>query len=64
MYHCIRSYHAWSGYAFEVVCMKHIEQIIRALGIKTSTSVGSWRYATRKHTENGAQIDLGIIGGI
>lgn len=51
------SYYSWSGYAFEAVCMKHIDQIIRALNIRAS-STGSWRFIPRKKTENGAQIDL------
>ena len=55
------AYHAWSGYAFESVCMKHIDNIISALGIKAAAStVSSWRYIPRKHLETGAQIDLVI----
>jgi len=51
------SYHAWSGYAFEAVCMKHINQIIKILKIPASSS-GGWRYIPRKSGESGAQIDL------
>jgi AAA+ ATPase superfamily predicted ATPase len=51
------TYHAWSGYAFEAVCMKHMNQIIHALNIKAN-STGAWRYIPRIHSENGAQIDL------
>jgi AAA+ ATPase superfamily predicted ATPase len=53
------SYYAWSGYAFEAVCLKHIDSIIHALKIRAA-SVGSWRFIPRKKAENGAQIDLVI----
>ena len=47
---------AWSGYAFEQVCMAHIKQIKIRLGISgVLTSVASWR---SQKTEPGAQIDL------
>lgn len=46
------TYHAWSGYAFEILCLHHIPQIKKALGISgVQTSVASW------HNKN-AQIDL------
>jgi uncharacterized protein len=49
-------YRAWSGYAFEYVCMNHIEQIKKALGISGIYSeISSWRSL---NNENGAQIDL------
>jgi len=49
-------YRAWSGYAFEQVCMYHTEQIKYALGISgIQSSVSSWRSAT---LENGVQVDL------
>jgi AAA+ ATPase superfamily predicted ATPase len=57
------AYYAWAGYAFEAVCMKHIDQIIKALKIKTSGQVGSWRFIPRKKLEKGAQIDLMIDRG-
>ena len=45
---------AWSGYAFEMVSLLHVEQIKRRLGIAgVQTSVSSW-------TGDGAQIDLVI----
>ncbi|NWJ51189.1 MAG: ATP-binding protein [Bacteroidetes bacterium] len=45
---------AWSGYAFEQVCLAHIKQIKHALGISgVQTSTSSW-------VGNGAQIDLVI----
>jgi uncharacterized protein len=49
---------AWSGYAFEQVCLYHIAQIKQALGISgIETNTSSWRSVTAK---NGAQIDLVI----
>ena len=50
----------WSGYAFESVCVKHINQITKALGLeKIAYKCGSWRYVPpKKSQENGAQIDL------
>jgi uncharacterized protein len=51
-------YRAWSGYAFEQVCLYHLEQIKIALGISgIETNTSSWRSMT---SENGAQIDLVI----
>lgn len=52
------SYHAWAGYAFEAICMKHINQILSALKIKTSLSMGAWQFFPKKESESGAQIDL------
>jgi len=53
------SYNAWAGYAFEAVCMKHINQIISALKIKTSSRIGAWQFFSKKGSEDkGAQIDL------
>jgi len=53
------AYYAWSGYAFEAICAKHVDQIISALNIRTSSTYGSWRYVPKKHAkESGAQIDL------
>ncbi len=56
------SYHAWTGYAFEAVCMKHIDQIIKAIGIETlAGEIGSWRYVSpKKGAYPGAQIDMVI----
>ncbi|MGJ7030974.1 AAA family ATPase [Niabella hirudinis] len=45
---------AWSGYAFEQVCLAHIKEIKQALGISgVQTTASSW-------IGNGAQIDLVI----
>jgi len=47
---------AWTGYAFEQICIQHISQIKRKLGISgVSTEVFSWRSKVKKA---GAQIDL------
>jgi uncharacterized protein len=51
-------YRAWSGYAFEQVCLYHLEQVKKALGISgIETNTSSWR---SKSSVNGAQIDLVI----
>jgi len=52
------SHKAWSGYAFESICMKHIEQIYNALKIEAGGTISSWRFVPRKKLEIGAQIDL------
>lgn len=47
---------AWSGYAFEQVCLAHVPQIKRRLGISgVTTSISVWR----SHSKNAAaQVDL------
>lgn len=54
------SYCVWSGYAFETICRKHIDQIIGALNINDASTVSAWRFIPRKKLESGAQIDLVI----
>lgn len=50
-------YRAWSGYAFEMLCLNHIDAIKKALGILGIQSrVCSWTY--RPVEGKGAQIDL------
>jgi AAA+ ATPase superfamily predicted ATPase len=52
------SWKSWSGNAFESVCLKHSQQIKRALGIEAVyTEISGWRYKPKKG-EQGAQIDL------
>ena len=47
---------AWSGHAFEMLCLRHLNQIKQKLGISgISTQTFSWR---SKETKPGAQIDL------
>ena len=54
------SVEAWEGFSFETICMMHLEQIKRKLGISgISTDVSSWRQLGKEGTK-GAQIDLVI----
>jgi AAA+ ATPase superfamily predicted ATPase len=47
---------AWSGHAFEMLCLRHLPQIKRKLGISgISTEAFSWK---SKKMKPGAQIDL------
>jgi AAA+ ATPase superfamily predicted ATPase len=47
---------AWSGYAFEQICLYHQEEILKALGINgMETKIGNWKST---QSENGIQIDL------
>lgn len=49
----------WCGLAFESLCLKHIPQIKKALGISAVYSEQSaWRYVAKDATEQSAQIDL------
>lgn len=50
---------AWSGYAFENVCFRHLKQLKHALGISgVETSSASWVYRPTEESDQGAQIDL------
>jgi len=50
------THRAWSGYAFEQVCLAHIKQIKAKLGIAgVLTSVSSWKST---NSDPGTQIDL------
>ena len=52
---------AWTGIAFEQVCLLHVQQIKHALGISgVQTDVCTWRHAGGEYT-SGAQIDLLIV---
>ena len=60
-------YESWCGYAFEIVCLNHLDQIVQALGIDGSINKPcSWFYRPSKNTsdetdedlKHGAQIDL------
>ncbi len=55
-------WYAWSGCAFESLCLKHIQKIKKALGISgISTIESGWRYIPKKAPDQqGAQIDLVI----
>jgi hypothetical protein len=49
---------AWTGIAFEQVCLLHVSQIKQALGITgVQTEVSSWRYVGDEYTA-GTQIDM------
>lgn len=51
------SWKSWAGYAFETICMKHVEQIRQALHLDPLSLAATWRYEGKK-AEEGAQIDL------
>lgn len=56
-----RSFDSWSGFAFEMLCMKHTPQIKKALGIpKVRTTTHSWisKKAQMSTQISGAQIDM------
>ena len=51
--------YAWFGYAFEILCLKHIRKIKEALGISgVITRESAWVYKPRADDGKGAQIDL------
>ena len=63
------NYTSWCGYAFEIVCLNHLDQIIHALGIDGSINTPcSWTYRPPKNIlsesdtdedlKHGTQIDL------
>lgn len=52
------TYTAWSGYAFENICMQHIEQIKAALGISgIFSNTSSWKFKGNDELP-GTQIDM------
>jgi hypothetical protein len=52
-------WHAWSGYAFEGICLKHVQQLKRALGIEAvETAESSWHHRPIDRNDRGAQIDM------
>ena len=56
-----QSIRSWSGFAFERVCLQHIGQIKKAIGIAAvSTTEHMWRFVPEKGEKGikGAQIDL------
>lgn len=57
-----QSWKAWAGCAFESICVKHIKQIKKALGIQgVSTSESEWSWTPpKKSKEKGAQVDFVI----
>ncbi|MGB1243193.1 MAG: AAA family ATPase [Chitinophagales bacterium] len=53
-----QTYKTWSGYAFENLCLKHLQSIKKALGISGVYSQSSAFYKKGTKNEKGAQIDL------
>ncbi|MBT1712458.1 ATP-binding protein, partial [Fulvivirgaceae bacterium PWU5] len=52
-----QSWKSWSGVAFERICLKHIPQIKKELGIASIyTEESAWRFLSKQ--EKGAQVDL------
>ena len=55
------AWRAWSGCAFESVCLKHTRQLKQALGIAgVETTEAAWSYRPADDSLPGAQIDLVI----
>ncbi len=53
------AWRAWSGYAFESICLKHTAQLKQALGIEAvETQESTWDHRPRHDGDRGAQIDL------
>ena len=50
----------WAGYAFENICLKHIDQIRHALDLQSvACDIGNWRFIPKRNQQAlGAQIDL------
>lgn len=57
------NYKSWSGYSFENVCLMHIDQIRKALGISGIFTTISSFFTKPKDGFSGAQIDLIIDRG-
>jgi hypothetical protein len=54
-------FRAWSGFAFEGICLRHVEEIKRALGISgVETEDAPWFHRATEPADEGAQIDLVI----
>lgn len=55
-----QAYKTWAGYTFESICIKHLPQIKKALGISGIYSLSASFYKKGTAAEPGAQIDLVI----
>ena len=53
-----QSFKSWCGYAFEGICLKHIPQIKKALGISGIYAEASTFYQKGRDGSEGVQIDL------
>ncbi len=52
-------WYSWQGYAFELVCYKHLNNIRRALKLSPRALPSTWRFVPKKSSKSrGAQIDL------
>lgn len=52
-------YRSWCGYAFEILCLNHLPQIVHALGIDGSiNTICSWSYRPPKSLPEDADDDL------
>lgn len=57
-------YTSWSGYAFEIVCLHHIDQIVNALGINGSYySPCTWSYRPPEAVTNNPDADEDLKTG-
>lgn len=56
--HATQSFKSWSGYAFENICLQHVHQIKKALGIQGIYSENYSFYQNKTKEKGGAQIDL------
>ncbi len=57
------SWKSWAGYAFEAICYKHINQVLKSLNLENATrEIGTWKKTCKSKLKNtgekGAQIDL------
>ena len=52
------AYKTWSGYAFESICLKHVERIKQALGISGIYTLAASFHKKGTDTDEGAQIDM------
>ena len=55
-----QAYKIWTGYAYENICLKHISQIKKAIGISGIYSTASSFYKKGTTQQKGTQIDLVI----
>ncbi len=53
-----QAYKIWKGYSFETLCIKHVNEIKKALGIRAVYTETSSYSKTGTKKENGFQIDL------
>lgn len=53
------AYKSWSGYAYELICYKHLSVIMHKLSIPHGSRAASWKHvATKTSNGKGTQIDL------